>query len=433
MNDPSGVGGFDALRFFGGFDWASQKHDVAVVDDQGKLVLEFCFEDNAQGWATLKQKLAQIGGPMAMAIETSRGPEVERLLALGLAVYPMNPKAAERYRDRKAPSGVKSDTLDAFCFADALRTDGRAWRQLRAEDQATQLLRLLCRDEIALIEQRTSLVLQLRQALREYYPAALEAFDDWTRVSAWEFILHFSTPQALVKAGRRKQQNFLHKQRLYQPERAAERLDIFARADAFASPSSAVTSAKSLLAVTLARQLKTLEAQIQEYRRQIEKAFGDHPDGGIFASLPGGGQKLAPRLLGELGAQREVFASAQALQCYAGTAPVTRQSGKKRLTGFRQMCNKLLRATVHLWADESRQKCAWAEAYYQQKKAQGKSHAQALRCLGQRWLKILWKMWQDHTPYDEAMHTRNQTRHGSWVIALLPQQATTTPVEKIAS
>jgi transposase len=358
-----------------------------------------------------------------MAIETNRGPAVERLLDLGLAVYPMNPKAAERYRDRKAPSGVKDDMLDAYAFADALRTDGRAWRALCVEDQGTQLLRLLCRDEIALIEQRTMLVLQLKQALREYYPAALEAFEDWTKAFTWEFVLQFSTPVALVKAGRRKQQNFLHKHRLYQPELAEKRLEIFGRADRFASSSAAVTSAKSLLAETLARQLRTLEAQIQEYRRRIEKAFAEHPDGGLFASLPGGGKKLAPRLLGELGANRELFPSAQSLQCYAGTAPVTRQSGKRCVARIRHMCNKVLRTTVHLWADESRHKCAWAQAYYQHKKGEGKSHAQALRCLGQRWLKILWKMWQDRKPYDEALHARNQTQHGSWVIGLLPKPA----------
>ena len=114
-----------------------------------------------------------------------------------------------------------------------------------------------------------------------------------------------------------------------------------------------------------------------------------HPGKARRPIKPGGGQKLAPRLLGEIGANREVFASADALQCYAGTAPVTKRSGKSCLVHVRRACNKVLRATVHLWADESRQKCAWAEAYYQQKKTQGQSHAQALRCPGQRWLKIL--------------------------------------------
>jgi hypothetical protein len=124
--------------------------------------------------------------------------------------------------------------------------------------------------------------------------------------------------------------------------------------------------------------------------------------------------------LGELGANRQVFAAPEDLQCYAGTAPVTIRSGKRRWAKLRRACNKTLRFTVHLWANESRQKCAWAQAYYQQKRDAGKSHAQALRCLGQRWLKILWKMWQDHTSYQEAKHMLDQTRHGSWVIGLLP-------------
>lgn len=411
---------FGHLDHYAGFDWASQKHDVCIVDRAGTIVLQVCFDDTAEGWAQLRQKLSGLG-KVGVAIETSRGPQVERLLEMGHSVFPMNPKAAERFRDRKAPSGVKSDTLDAWSFADALRTDGAGWRALTPEDPATQLLRLLCRDEIALIQQRTALVLQLRQALAEYFPAALEAFDDWTMPSAWALVLQFSTPVALVDAGRRRWQKFLHTQRLYCPATAEKRLEIFARADKFASPSASVTTAKSLLAVSIARMLQTLDLQIKEYRQRIEQAFADHPDGGLFASLPGGGRKLAPRLLGELGANRQVFESAQALQCYAGTAPVTQKSGKSRLVFIRRACNKLLRATVHLWADESRQKCAWAEAYYRQKKSKGQSHARALRCLGQRWLKILWRMWQDRTSYDEALHMKSLARSGSWVLALLPQ------------
>src|SRR6185295_18466000 len=172
---------------------------------------------------------------------------------------------------------------------------------------------------------------------------------------------------------------------------------------------------------------RILEAQIKEYRARIEEAFSEHPDGGIFGSLPGGGKKLAPRLLGEMGSNREVFDSAEALQCYAGTAPVTKKSGKSRFVNIRRACNKILRTTIHLWADESRHQCAWAQAYYQQKKSQGKSHAQALRCLGQRWLKILWKMWQNRTPYDEALHMKSLAKSNSWVIGLVPRVPVTPP------
>lgn len=415
---PAAIVPFAQLNHFAGFDWATQKHDVCVVDGDGKILFQFEFPDTAEGWAQLREKFQPLG-KVGVAIETSRGPAVERLLAMGVTVFPMNPKAAERFRDRKAPSGVKDDTLDAWSFADALRTDGHAWRPLLPEDPQTQLLRMLCRDEIGLIEQRTVFVLQLRQSLREYYPAALEAFDDWTLPAAWAWVAQFPTPQDLVKAGKRKWQNFLHAHRLYCPQTAEKRLEIFARAERFASPSTSVTTAKSLLAVTLAKQLLTLQAQIKEYRRRIEQVFCDHPDGGIFGSLPGGGKKLAPRLLGEMGANRQVFDSAEALQCYAGTAPVTKTSGKSRWVNIRRACNKVLRVTVHLWADESRHQCAWADAYYQRKRAQGKSHAQALRCLGQRWLKILWRMWLDRTPYDEAQHMQSLAQSGSWVLALV--------------
>jgi transposase len=257
--------------------------------------------------------------------------------------------------------------------------------------------------------------------LREYYPAALEAFDDWAMPAAWEFVVAFPTPRELTKAGRRKWQKFLHTHRLYRPETAERRMEVFARADRFVSPSTAVTEAKSLLAVTIARQLHTLQAQIAEYRRRIEKLFDEHPDSDIFKSLPGAGAKLAPRLLGEIGANREVFQTAEALQCYAGTAPVTKKSGKSCYAIIRSMCNKGLRATVHLWADESRKTCAWAQAYYQRLRDAGKRHAHALRCLGQRWLKILFRMWINHRPYDEALHMMSMLRHGSWVIGKLPE------------
>jgi transposase len=223
----------------------------------------------------------------------------------------------------------------------------------------------------------------------------------------------------LLKRGRRKQENFLHSRKLYQPAVQQKRLELFARAGEFANPNPAVISAKSLLAITLAKQLCALQLQLDEYRRRIGQLFDNHPDHDCFGSLPAAGAKLAPRLLGEIGNDRARFDSPQSLQCYAGTAPVTKQSGKTRFAVIRRACNKTLRTTLHLWADLSRSQCAWAQAYYQQKKQQGMSHPAALRCLANRWLKILWKMWQTHTPCDQALHTRNQTAHGSWVIQLL--------------
>jgi transposase len=414
---------WEDIQLFAGLDWAKNKHDVVAVDAKGRRVLELTIEDTAAGWAILRERLAKLVGenlrPVAVAVETNNGPAVERLLLLGCRVYPMNPKAAGRYRDRKAPSGGRNDLLDAWSFADGLRTDGHAWRPLRPDDPLTQEIRLLCRDEVHLIEQRTAFVNQLREALHEYYPAAVEAFDDWVCPAAWAFVERFPTPAVLLRKGRRTWEKFLHTHGLYRAATYQRRLEIFARAQEFCGPPP-VTSAKSRLAVALVRQLRLLEKQLEEYRAAIEELFARHPDHDIFQSLPGAGPKLAPRLLSELGADRDRFEDAQGLQSYAGTAPVCTQSGKTRWVHVRRACNKLLRATVHLWSSLSREKCLWADTYYKRKREEGKSHATALRCLGQRWLKILLKMWQDRCCYDEALHLRNMVHRGSWTLQVAP-------------
>jgi transposase len=414
--------GWSKRSAFAGFDWASNHHDMVIVDREGRIVEDFRIEESAEGWQQFAQKLKAYP-ELAVVIETSSGTVVERLISAGCHVFPINPKAAKRYRERKAPCGLKTDRLDAWSMADALRMEGATWRQLQPDDPLTVELRVLCRDEIALIEQRTALLNQLRATLREYYPIALEAFDNWVLPSAWAFIEAFPTPQALAAAGQRRWQKFLHTHRLYHPKTYAQRMALFARAESFCG-SQAMINAKSMLAVALAGQLRTLQNHLDKFRAKIEELFARHPDHDVFGSLPGTGEKLAPRLLIELGDCRERFDSPEALQCYGGTAPVSYQTGKLNKVHVRWACNKMLRHTVHLWANLSRQKCPWAEAYYRKKIAEGKKHATALRCLGQRWLKILWKMWQTRTPYNPEFHQRNQIRHGSWVIQLATQPTT---------
>lgn len=406
---------------FAALDWASDHHDVAIVDHTGALVAEFRFAHTAAGWAEFTEKMQPYAGA-PLALETSSGPAVDQLLQRGWTLYPVNPKAAERYRERKAPSGTKTDAHDAWSLADALRTDGHAWRPLRPQDEATATLRALCRDELGLIEQRTALVNQLIACLREYYPSALELFDDWTKPFTWALLQQFPTPLALQNAGKRKWEKFLHTHRLWRADTAPERLALMAQADALpASP--AVVQAKTLLATTLVKVLQALEAQLREYRRRITETFAQHPDHDVFGSLPGAGEKLAPRLLGELGSVREVYPDADALCCQAGVSPVSFQSGKLDKARIRWACDVVLRHTVHLWADCSRKQSAWAQAYYQGKRDEGHAHASALRCLGKRWLKILWRLWQARQCYDERRHQQDQQKHGSWVTARLTAAA----------
>jgi transposase len=410
---------WNELTHFAGFDWAKDHHDVVIVDRGGQIVADFRIEHTAEGWQYWKKQVAAFGHGLAACVETSQGVVVEKLLESGATVYPISPVSAKGYRQRKAPSGNKTDHVDAWSLADALRVDGHSWKALAPEDPLVAELRLLCRDEVALIGERTALINQLQSALHEYYPAALEAFEEWTLPSAWAFVEAFPTPQALQAAGKRKWEKFLHTHKLARPETYQKRMEIFARAHEFVS-GSALTRAKSRMALTRARMLRVLQSQIDAYRAEIEKLFSQHPDHHLFGSLPGAGPKLAPRLLGEIGADRTRFEDPCGLQCLAGTAPVSYQSGQIHKVFIRRHCNKALRHTVHLWADLSRQSCPWASIYYNQIRKRGKSHACALRCLGQRWLKILWKMWQSRTVYDADLHARNQLKHGSWVLNIQP-------------
>jgi transposase len=410
------------LTHYAGFDWARDHHDLVVLDPQGRLVAQFRIEHTLAGWQEFRQKINAYPA-LGVVIETSQGAAVDQLLQMeGLTIYPIHPAAAQRYRERKAPSGNKTDLLDARSLADALRLDGSQWKALQPLDPLTQELRLLCRDEMSLIEQRTALVNQLQAALHEYYPAVLEAFDDWTRPSTWAFVLEFPTPEILLKRTRSRWEKFLHKHKLWRAETAEKRLEIFARAGEFGG-SAAVTAAKSLLAVTLARVLRSLQSQLDEYRSQIEKLFERHPDSGLFGSLPGAARYLAPRLLGEITADPKRFDDPQALQCLAGTGPVSYQSGQIHKVKVRRACSKVLRHVVHLWADCARRAAPWAQTYYQKKRQEGMSHACALRCLGQRLLKILWRMIQTGQRYNADLHAKNQLAHGSWVLQLMPKSA----------
>lgn len=411
------------IMHYAGLDWARDHNDVVVVDRQGQIADQWRFAHSLEGWQQFRERVKTFPA-LAVAIETSQGAAIDQLLQMEATVYPVNPLSAKSYRERKAPSGNKTDHLDAWSLAEALRQDGQHWKALQPLDPLTQALQLLCRDEISLIEQRTALVNQLQQALVEYYPAALQAFDDWTQPFCWEFVIQFATPEKLAASGRRRWEKFLHTQKLWRPETATKRLEIFEQAGAFCG-SASVTAAKSLLAVSLARLLKALQLQLDQYRQQIEALFKQHPDHDLFGSLPGAAQTLAPRLLGEIGGNARRFEDPQVLQCIAGTAPVSYQSGQIHKVRVRYSCNKTLRHTVHLWAQCCVRVCPWAEVYYKQKRAEGKSHACALRCLGQRLLKILWKMIQTRKPYDADLHARNQKQHGSWVLTLMKPEAKT--------
>lgn len=395
-----------------GLDWGGEKHAVCVVDDAGEPRDAFDAPHTVEGLETLAARLRQHPGLAGVAVETSRGLAITKLLAVGLAVYPVNPKVAKAWRDGWKAASPKSDAFDALVLADGLRHRRALLRPLAPGDVRARELALLCADEVRLIQERTALVNQLRAALKEYHPTALEWFSDWTSPAAWDFVLMFPGPEALAGASRKRLFGFLKTHGIGLTPKWEERVRLVK--DAVRWPQDpAAAGAKQFLAQALARQLRTLEASLREYRDRIESAFDDHPDAGLFASLPGAGPKLAPRLLASFDGRRGECDSAESFQKISGVVPVTRRSGKQYHVMFRRACDKRFRASLHKFAECSIRFCPWAAAFYQQATAKGQSHALAVRNLAAKWVKIIFRMMTENTPYDESRYLASLARHNS--------------------
>lgn len=260
-----------------------------------------------------------------------------------------------------------------------------------------------------LVRQRTRLVNQLTACLKEYYPAALSFFSSLERPLALAFLSHFPTLEDAQRLSLKELEAFCFEHRY------RDRVGINKLYDKLQSPMlrahPLVARAKSRYLLSLVSQLIPLQQGIKEYEEEIERLFQRHPDSELFRSLPGAGKTLAPQMLAEIGDCRENFPRPEFLQGEAGTAPVTKRSGGRIMVVFRRSCRKRLRDTLQQFALESLRFCSWAREYYQAQKERGKSTSQAVRALANRWLAIIWAMWQRHLPYDNEYHQANRARH----------------------
>lgn len=402
-----------------GLDWSDTEHSVHVIDEQGKVVARFVAAHSAEGLEELVAHLRELGPVVGIALEDTRNLVAVKLLQTSLHVYPINPKVSAAWRDGWSVAGAKSDPTDAEVLAHGLRQYHDRLRRLQPDDPETRTLALLCQDEQDLIGHQTALVNALQATLKQYYPTLREWFKDWTRPSAWNFLLQFPRPQDLQEASPQKLRRVLKALRLGLGPVWEERLGN--RSTLAAWPCDpALAAAKSQYAMALARQLLTLNKTLKAYRQQIETRFKAHPDATLFASLPGAGDKLAPRLLSHFGADRDRYESARSLQQLSGCVPVTKSSGgkgkrqpKRREVIFRWACQKNFRQTMHLFAEQSLRSSVWARAFYDQARRGGQSHPLALRNLSAKWLKIIYRMWLTRTHYDETLYLTALLRHGS--------------------
>lgn len=408
----------DEPRFWVGVDWADQSHAICCLDDNGQPCWTDHVEHEQEQIKRLAHRLRQMKGTVSIAIETAHGLLFEDLMNTGLSIYAINPKQAKSWRKDLSVNAPKSDQADAYTLAEGIRLFHQRLKPLVAEDPISRELRLLCRDEVTLIQERVEMLNRWQATLKEFYPLVLEWFSDPNCRSAWDFVLEFPTPAAAHHASRNKLVGFLKRHYIGMSPLWLKRIDDLKQMEPWEAD-TATERAKSLLAVSLAKQLRTIEAVLETYRDKIESIFAQMPDNDIFGSLPGAGPKIGPRLAAEIGGDRNRFPEPSALLCHAGVVPLTESSGKHRVVKIRWGCNKYLRDVVHQWAFLSLERCEWARAFYDAARDSGQDHATALRNLGRKWLKILWRMWQDCSPYDESKYLASLERHGSPLMKLI--------------
>ncbi len=396
-----------------GIDWADAEHVYCVMDEAGAVLASGSIPHTPEGLATLFATIrTHARGPeeVSMAVETSQGLLVSALLDHRIVVYAINPKAVDRHRERFRVAGSKSDLRDAWVLATLLRTDRALYHPLVPDSEPAQELRVLTRDRAELVRTRTMLSNQLTACLKAYFPVFLDLFGDPDRPVALAVLQRFPTPAALRRTSVRRLEAFLRQH--HQLEAAAKAREIHARLTQPAfQVAPVILRTKARLAQTLGHQLRALAEEIAVYEVEIRRVLRTHPDGELYLSLPGAGDLLAARMVGELGDNRDRYRDPAIAQCAAGTAPVTRASGTSRIVHIRRACIHPLRETMWHFAFCSIIHCAWAKAYYRRARARGKKHAEAVRILGNVWLRIIVAMRRDHCRYREATFLNAREAH----------------------
>jgi transposase len=394
---------------FCGIDWAEDHHDVALVDRDGTLIAKRRITDDAGGFTLLLQLLAQAGDnpdePIPVAIETSRGLLVSSLRATGRPVFAINPMAVSRYRDRHSVARKKSDAGDALVLANILRTDLAAHRPLPADSELAQAIAVLARAQQDTVWDRTCAHNKLRSLLREYYPAILAAFagkrDGLLRAEARAVLAAAPTPRAAAKLTRAQLRALLTRagrQRGLDTE--AGRLQAVFRGP-YLHQLPLVEDAYGRQTLALLRQLDTACTNAEDLAAAAAEQFDQHPDAEIITSLPGLVSLTGARVLAEIGDDPSRFADSRALKAYAGSAPVTRASGKSITVTHRKVKNQRLAAVGYLWAFSALTASPGARAHYDRRRATGERHTAAQRNLFNRLLGILHHCLHTRQPYSE--------------------------------
>jgi hypothetical protein len=386
-----------------GIDWASDHHDVALIDLEGNKLGRRRIRDNAAGLGELTGLFAEHGGgpgTVKIAIETERGLLVASLRAAGYQIYPVNPKAVDRYRDRHHLARGKSDAADALVLAHILRTGAHLHRPLPADSPSAQAIEVLARAHQDMVWSRQHEVNRLRSLLALYYPAALAAFGDLTTRTAMAVLAAAPTP---ARAARLTIDDLLDL--LASAGRGRRRSEASRLAEVFAAPQmrqpAEVEQAMGEAAAAVITAITAMNTGIVRLGEQIDHNFDKHPDAAIYHSMPALGHILSARVLGEFGDDPTRWPGPASRRAYAGSAPITRESGKKRLVLHRYIRNRRLYDAIRWWAFAALSVSPGARACYDQRRAAGDGHEAALRRVASKLIGQLHHCLTHRVLYDE--------------------------------
>ena len=411
------------MVLFIGDDWAEDHHDVEVMDAAGRRLGRARLDEGLAGMTRLHALIGEHledaeqadvpagdpGGQVLVGIETDRGPWVQALVAAGYRVYAINPLQVARYRERHSVSGAKSDKADAHTLADMVRTDAHQLRPIAGDSDLAEAVKVVTRGHKTLIWERTRHTQRLRHALREYFPAALEAFEDLDAPDTLELLAKAPDPASAARLTTTQIIGALTRARRRHRDRRTAQIQSALRT-AHLSQSEIVTGAYAATVRAQVAILTVLNEQITVMESQVEAHFGQHPDAEIITSQPGLGTVLGARVLAEFGDDPTRYADARARKNYAGTSPITRQSGKKKIVLARYVHNDRLVDALGQQAFTAISRSPGARAYSDKQRARGLGHRAALRQLANRLVGILHGCMKTGTRYDETTAWSHYTK-----------------------
>ena len=412
---------------FIGIDWADVKHDICLQAADSEQREFDCIPhqvDRIEQWALALRK--RFGGPIAIALELSKGPIVYALQKYDFFVlFPINPSTLAKYREAFTPSRAKDDPTDAELALDLLLCHPDRFAPLEPQSVEIRALATLVEQRRDLVSDRIRITNRLRNALKQYYPQILQWFENVDTPLFCAFISRWPTLEQVKRARKTTLERFFYQHHMRFPKVIAARLKAIKAATPL-TRDSAVVMPYRLHVLVLAEQWRVTLESIRRYDDEIAQLAPQHPDYELFSALPGAGPSLAPRLLVAFGEQRRRFSSAAEVQMYSGVAPVTERSGHKHWVHWRWQCPTFLRQTFVEWAAQTINKSFWAGAYYRQQKAKGSSHRAAVRALAFKWIRILYRCWQTSTPYNETRYLEALRRRGSPLLDQLGATAEST-------